>query len=34
MTVVLTVLSGMNPHTISKTWIGMDGSWEPVCLVV
>jgi hypothetical protein len=25
MTVVLTVMSGMDPHTIRETWIGMDG---------
>jgi hypothetical protein len=34
MTVVLTVISGMDPPTIGGTWVGMDGSWESVCLVI
>jgi hypothetical protein len=34
MTVVLTVISGMDPPTIGGTWVGMDGSWESVRLVI
>jgi hypothetical protein len=30
MTVVLTVMSNMDPDTIRETWVGMDGSWESV----
>jgi hypothetical protein len=33
MTVMLTVMNGMDPHTIRETWVGMDGSWELVNLV-
>jgi hypothetical protein len=25
MKTVLTVMSGMDPHTIRETWVGMDG---------
>jgi hypothetical protein len=35
MTVVLTVMSGMDPHTIRVTWIGMVGilGWLVRCSV-
>jgi hypothetical protein len=34
MIVVLTVMSGMDPHTIRETWVGMDRSWESANLVI
>jgi hypothetical protein len=34
MTVVLIVMSGMDPHTISVTWVGMVRCWELVSLVL
>jgi hypothetical protein len=34
MIVILTVMSGMNPHTINKTWVGLVVGWELVSLVV
>jgi hypothetical protein len=30
MTAVLMIMSGMDPHTITETWIGMVGCWELV----
>jgi hypothetical protein len=34
MLAMLTVMSGMDPHTIRETSVGMDGSWDLVSLVV
>jgi hypothetical protein len=34
MTVMLMVMSGMDPHTSRETWVGMHGSWESVSLVI
>jgi hypothetical protein len=33
MTIILTVMSGMNPHTVIVTWIGMVGMLGLVSLV-